>query len=52
MPIHIRCRDKPRYMTQPIEYKDLIVPLAIALMACYANRKPKLGMLYGSFNYC
>jgi hypothetical protein len=48
MPIRIRCRDKPRYMAQPNEYKDLIASLAIALMAFYADRKPKLGMLYGS----
>jgi len=48
MPIRIRCRDKPRCMAQPNEYNDLLASLAIALKACYAGKKPKLGMLYGS----
>ena len=46
MPIRIRCRDKPRYMAQPDEYKELIAYLAIALMACYADRKPKFLTVY------
>ncbi len=48
MPIRIKCRDKPRYMAQPNEYKELIASLAIALMACYADRKPNFRVLYGS----
>jgi len=48
MPIRIRCRDKPRYRAQQSEYKELIAFLVVALMACYADRKPKFGVLYGS----
>lgn len=48
MPIRIRCRDKPRYRAQPNEYKELIASLAIALMVCYADRKPNFRVLYGS----
>jgi len=48
MPIRIRCRDKPRYRAQPNEYKELSASLAVAPMACYADRKPNFRVLCGS----
>ena len=48
MPIRIRYRDNPRYRAQQNEYKELIASLVIALMAYYADRKLKFGVLYGS----
>jgi hypothetical protein len=48
MPIRIKRRDKPRDRAQPTEDKELSAPFAIAPMACYAGRKPKLRTLCGS----
>jgi hypothetical protein len=48
MPMRIRCQDKPTYRTKLTAYKGFSAPLAIARMACYAGRKPKLRILYGA----
>ncbi len=48
MPIGMKCGDKPRDRSQPIEDKGLRAPLGDDPEACYADRKPRFRMSCGA----